>query len=164
MTLPNGAHAVFKLVNMLTGPVYNGPNKEIQGTKCWPFTGALNSEGRPYISIGGKKMLAYRVVFELVTGIELSSRTMIRHKCDNGSCCNPKHHETGGQVENMKDMRDRERHGLPHHTVRAIRKLHAMGGNTHQEIADLYGLGRSTVTEILSGLKYRDVKDDPDGT
>jgi len=159
MALPNTARSVFLVVNMLTGPVYEGPNESIKGTKCWPFTGALNSSGRPYISIDGKKLLAYRVVYELVTGLELGHREIIMHGCDNPICCNPAHLQSGDHDKNMKEMRDRERHGLPHHTVRAIRKLVAAGA-THKSVGDLYGLGRSTVTEIVSGLKYRYVEDE----
>lgn len=159
MPLPNTARSVFLVVNMLTGPEYTGPNKDLVGTKCWPFTGGLNSTGRPYISIEGKKLLAYRVVYELVTGRELERTDTIMHGCDNPVCCNPAHLQVGDHDTNMKEMRDRERHGLPHHTVRAIRKLVAAGA-THKSVGDLYGLGRSTVTEIVSGLKYRDVTEE----
>lgn len=101
-------------------------------------------------------VLAYRVVYELVHGVALGT-AVVRHRCDNPICCNPEHLELGTHEDNMRDMRERERHGLPHHTVRAIRKL-AEKGRTHREIAELYGLGRSTVTEIVQGLKYREVE------
>ncbi len=143
---------VFEYINMLTGPMH-----EQLGSRCWPFTNKLNSAGRPYVRDGGKMKLAYRIVWELVHGEQLPSSVVIRHKCDNPICCNPAHLEKGTQNENMKDMRDRERHGLPHHTVRAIRKL-AEQGRTHKEIAELYGVGRSTVTEIVQKLKYREVE------
>lgn len=148
--MTNKPHDVFQVVNMLTGPMC-----EALGSRCWPFTGKLSSNGRPYIRIEGKNVLAYRLTYELATGDTLGKR-VARHKCDNPVCCNPSHIEPGTHEDNMKDMRDRERHGLPHHTVRAIRKL-ADSGSSHQDIADLYGLGRSTVTEIVSRKKYRDV-------
>jgi hypothetical protein len=146
---------VFKHINMLTGPMC-----ERLGTRCWPFTSALSSNGRPYFRLAGKNVLAYRLVYELVKGVKLERTDVFRHKCDNPICCNPEHGEIGTHVENMKDMRDRERHGLPHHTVRAIRKLAKDPNNTHEHIAKLYGLGRSTVTEIVQGKKYREVDDD----
>jgi hypothetical protein len=102
---------------------------------CWPFKGKLNSKGRPYFTVDGEKFLAYR--------------------------CNPKHIVPGDHQANMNDMKERERHGMPHHVVRAIRKL-ATKGMTHQEIADLYGKGRSTITEVLTDVNYTHVKDEDD--
>lgn len=157
MPLPNNAKTVFTVVNMLTGPVYSGPNEEIVGTRCWPYTNATNSEGRPYFRVNGKNVLAYRLVYELMIGPP--GKKMVRHKCDNPICCNPKHLTLGTNTENMADMKERERHGMPHHVVRAMRKL-AAGGMSHQEIADLYGKGRSTVTEAINGDTYGHVGDD----
>lgn len=155
--LPNNAIAVFTVVNMLTGPMC-----ERLQSRCWPFTNALNSKGRPYYRVGGKNYLAYRLVYELMRGVELDSKTMLRHQCDNPICCNPAHLIEGGHQENMNDMKERERHGLPHHTVRAIRKAAQRPGVTHEDIAELYGLGRSTVSEIISGVHYSHVKEQDD--
>lgn len=155
MPLPNNAIAVFTVINMLTGPF-----NERLGSRCWPFTNKLNAKGRPYYRVAGKNYLAYRLVYELTTGEELPSSVMLRHKCDNQICCNPAHLEKGNHQENMNDMKERERHGLPHHTVRAIRKAAQRPGVTHEDIAELYGLGRSTVSEIISGVHYGHVTDE----
>lgn len=125
---------------------------------CWPFTGKVNNKGRPYFTVDGKKHLVYRLVYELVTGESLEG-FIARHKCDNEICCNPRHIEKGDHQENMNDMKERERHGLPHHTVRAIRKLGAVGIE-HKVIAERYGIGRSTVTEIINRVNYQHVKDE----
>jgi hypothetical protein len=159
MPLPNDASSVFKAVNMLTGPIYNGPNESIRGTRCWPFTNKLNSSGRPYFRVQGKNYLAYRLVYELVNG-ELDAELMILHQCDNPKCCNPAHLKAGTRQQNSDEMKERERHGLPHHTVRAIRKLASSGLQTHKDIAELYGIGRSTVTEIVGGVNYGHVSED----
>jgi hypothetical protein len=131
-------------------------------TPCWPFKGALSGSGRPYFTVQGKKILAYRLAFRLMHGDEaLPDNLIARHKCDNEICCNPSHIVKGTHDENMNDMKQRERHGLPHHTIRAIRKLGAVG-RRHQDIADLYGIGRSTVTEILGGVNYSHVDETGD--
>ena len=139
---------VFKLIDMSGG-----------SDSCWPFKGRLNSEGRPYFTADGVKQLAYRLVYELVTGNSTQGQ-IIRHSCDNPVCCNPSHLELGSHQENMNDMKERERHGLPHHAIRAIRKLGAIQGLSHQSIADRFGIGRSTVTEIISGVHYSHVEDE----
>ena len=142
---------VFKQINMMNGDI----------NVCWPFTGVLNKDGRPYFTYQGKKYLAYRVTYELLKGEELGTR-VARHTCDNERCCNPHHIIPGTHQENMDDMKQRERHGLPHHTVRAIKKLLKIG-RKHQEIADLYGVSRTVIAEISSGRNYAHVKEDEYG-
>ncbi|MCA2510524.1 MAG: helix-turn-helix domain-containing protein [Microcystis sp. M60BS1] len=137
---------VFKLIDMSGGK-----------DACWPFTGRPNSEGRPYIQIDGKKVLAYRLVYELVKGVSLGNQ-LIRHTCDNGLCCNPFHHIPGNHDENMEDMKQRERHGLPHHAVRAIRQL-GNSGLTHKIIAERYGVSETTVRDIINKRNYSHVQD-----
>jgi hypothetical protein len=150
MTRRNKPHDVFQSIDMSGGP-----------DACWPFKGKLNSKGRPYFTANGEKFLAYRLAYELVHGFGKLDGVMARHTCDNEVCCNPKHIVPGGQQDNMNDMKERERHGLPHHTVRAIRKLGAKeNGPTHEEIAELYGIGRSTVTEIINRTNYQHVGDE----
>lgn len=122
---------------------------------CWPFTGRPNSEGRPYIQIDGKKVLAYRVVYELVKGESLGTR-LIRHTCDNGLCCNPSHHIPGDHEENMDDMKQRERHGLPHHAVNAIRRLE--GVLSAKDAAKNFGVSETTVRDIWSKRNYAHVE------
>lgn len=148
MPYPNRAHDVFRSIDMTGGP-----------DACWPFKGKVNGKGRPYFTVSGKKHLAYRLAYELVNGEDSLSEVIARHTCDNEICCNPRHIEKGDHQENMNDMKQRERHGLPHHTVRAIRKL-AAANTTHQDIADLYGVSRVCVTEIVSRDNYKHVEDE----
>jgi len=130
-----------------------GPNA------CWPFTGKTNNKNRPYFTADGEKWLAYRLTYELVNGEGSLTGAIARHTCDNETCCNPSHVVPGTHQENMDDMKGRERHGLPHHTVRAIRKLGDIG-ITHSVIAERYGLGRSTVSEIIEGKNYSHVENE----
>jgi DNA invertase Pin-like site-specific DNA recombinase len=53
----------------------------------------------------------------------------------------------------MNDMKERERHGLPKHTVNAIRKLLDQG-ESHESIAEKFGTSRSTVGRIARGESY----------
>jgi hypothetical protein len=132
-------------------------------TPCWPFKGALSKNGRPYVQIDGKKYLAYRLSYECVHGLGSLDGKIACHQCDNEICCRPDHIKPGDHQKNMDEMKERERHGMPHHAVRAIRKL-ASQGRSHQEIADLYGIGRSTVTEIVNGVNYSHVDGDNNET
>ena len=140
MTKKNEPVDVFKNINLCAG------DKE----QCWEWKGIPNAkDGRPYITIEGTRRPAYVIVLELHTGEHAGGRYAL-HSCDNRICCNPHHLSWGDHQNNMDDMKERDRHGLPRTVIRAIRKL-LEGTNTHQEIADLYGISRETVTAINNG-------------
>jgi len=144
---------VFRVIDMSGGP-----------NACWPFTGKTNNKNRPYFTVDGVKYLAYRLVYELVHGEGSLDGFIARHSCDNEVCCNFRHVEPGDHQQNMDDMKGRERHGLPHHTVRAIRNLGDAGIN-HRAIGDRFGIARSTVSEIVERKNYQHVGDvEEDGT
>ena len=157
MRRKNQPHDVFKVIDMKSG----------DRNQCWPFKGELNDKGLPYFQAAGKKSVVYRLVYELVHGI-IPDGHVVRHKCDNGAdpnrvrgwvCCNPYHLETGTHQENMQDMRDRDRHGLSAHVVRNVRKLIA-DGRKQEDIAELYGISRQTVSDIARGVTHGHVTDD----
>lgn len=151
MTETNSKVAVFRYIDM-TGGV----------NACWPWKGNIASHGRPYFYSNGRKLIAYRVVYELTTGVTLEKNTgVIRHSCDNPVCCNPKHLTLGSHQENMDDMKQRERHGLPHHVVKAIKRLLA-AKRTQEEIAELYGISRELVSAISVGRVYKHIKENDD--
>ena len=123
---------------------------------CWPWKGQTNSQNRPYFRVGGKLVVAYRLVYELVHGVELTTDQLVRHKCDNGLCCNPKHLELGSHQENMDDMKDRERHGLSKNAVIAIKRLIQKKTKT-VDIAERFGVSVSTIYKIRNGSIYSHV-------
>lgn len=149
----NKATDVFRYINM-----HNGDTDV-----CWEWTGALGGrDNRPYFSCEGQKWLGYRLVYTLYHG-PLEKGQVVRHKCDNKLCCNPHHLESGTHQDNMNDMKERERHGLPHHTVKAIKRILAskaegVTDETHAEIAERFGVSRQTIGAINEGRVYQHVK------
>ena len=132
---------------------------------CWAWSGAWGgraSDRRPYFQAAGKRRIAYRWVYELVHG-PLGDDLLILHSCDQGGypigCCNPHHMRTGDHDTNMKDMTDRQRHGLPATVVRAIRRL-IESGETQQVIAERYGLTREAVSAIATERTYKHLADE----
>ena len=139
---PNRPVDVFKHIDM------SGGNEN----ECWEWKGRLNpKDNRPYFTIAGQRRPSYAVVLELYTGEEAKGR-VARHKCDNSVCCNPHHLIWGDHQDNMNDMKERERHGLPKIVVRAIRKL-LDEGHTQSHIAELYGVSRETISSISTGRR-----------
>jgi hypothetical protein len=125
---------------------------------CWEWKGSTTGKDkRPYVHIGGRHTAVARIVFDLFRETKLKDDEIARHTCDNSLCCNPYHLIRGTHKENMQDMRERERHGLPHHAVNAIRNL-ASQGVLHREIAKQFGISRRNVTDIVNRKTYVDVK------
>jgi DNA-binding XRE family transcriptional regulator len=135
--------------------------------ECWPYTGSAwggrSQDQRPYFMAAGRRQIAYRWVYELYYGVVLTPDKSILHSCDNGAfpiaCGNPKHMRVGTHQENMEDMKARNRHGMPAHVVQAIRKLLSQG-RTQQEIADLYGVARETISAIATQRNHGHVRTD----
>lgn len=126
---------------------------------CWEWKTTSKGGGRdnrPYFNFDGKKFLAYKFVYELMFG-KVDKGIVLRHKCDNQRCCNPFHLEQGTQAENMQDVKDRERAGLPKSVVKAIKQL-GSEGKTPKEIAKLYGLKIANVRTILRGDSYKEIE------
>ena len=135
---------VFKRINMHRG----------DSSVCWEWTGALNAkDGRPYITIQGVRRPAYVIVLELHTGEQANTRYAC-HSCDNSTCCNPHHLSWGTHQDNMNEMKERERHGLPTTVVRSIRNL-LSSGRSHSDIAHLYGVSRETITAINNRRSHK---------
>ena len=143
----NTINDVFKHINM------HGGNKDV----CWEWKLAFNAKDqRPYYTVDGKRKPAYAIALEAYKGAK-TKRQVAMHSCDNGTapvgCCNPYHLSWGTHIQNMNDMKDRERHGLPTTVVRAIKVL-LIEGVTHSIIAARYGISRETVTAINTGRTH----------
>jgi DNA-binding XRE family transcriptional regulator len=150
MPTQNDPIAVFRYYNMQVGQ-----------DECWVWAGpwgGQSRERRPYFMAGRRRQIAYRWVYELVHGVTLTPDQPILHSCDNGGhpigCGNPAHLRLGTREENTNDMMSRERHGLPKTVVRAIRTLLEQG-KTQEEIANVYGIARTTVSAIATGRSHK---------
>jgi hypothetical protein len=81
---------------------------ELKGTKCWPYTAALDNYGYGMFSYEGQNIHAHRVAYFLEYG-EWPEPSGL-HKCDFAACCNPIHIRPGTQDENNKDTSRKGRH------------------------------------------------------
>jgi hypothetical protein len=150
----NSAIDVFKYYDITPGP--NG---------CWQWHGSWGGqerEKRPYFMAGRRRQIAYRWVYELYHGIILTPDQYVLHNCDCGGypigCGSVHHMRLGTRTENTNDAIERDRLGLPKTVVRAIRKLLAEG-RTQQDIADVYGVARTTISAIATGRSHASVED-----
>lgn len=141
---------VFSKINM------HGGDKEV----CWEWTDSFNGKGLPLFRLGDKKVYPYRLVYELVHG-PIPQGLVVRHKCDNGAepvgCCNPHHLELGTPQDNVDDRTKRERQGLTHSMVKAIRRMEGTGRSV-SEIKEFTGLPEGTIRDILARRTYKNVE------
>lgn len=131
--------------------------------ECWPWLGTWGGrerDRRPYFMVDGKRTMAYRIVYELVVE-PIPDGMMILHSCDHGGypigCTNPAHLSLGQHQQNMDEMRQRQRHGLPATVVAAIRRM-LERGDTQESIAHVYAISRETVSAIATGRVYKPMR------
>jgi hypothetical protein len=132
-------------------------------TPCWIWTGASSSNGYGQIAWNGQVLSTHRLSYELHCG-PIPHGLCVLHKCDVPSCCCPDHLFVGTDRDNWLDAieKGRTRHrGAEHGGARLtedgvieIRRLVAEGHQTHHEIAEQFGVSRSTVSQIKRGASW----------
>lgn len=85
--------------------------KTITTAGCWEWVGSKRRYGYGQVYFNGKSAVkAHRVAWELAYG-PVSDGLCVLHKCDNTACINPDHLFLGSQLDNIRDMNLKGRHG-----------------------------------------------------
>lgn len=131
---------------------------------CWNWKAGKQSKGYGSFGVGGGKTeLAHRMAYEITFG-SIPDGLIVRHKCDNRTCCNPGHLLLGTIADNNRDtvMRGRtargERNGrakLKEFQVRAIREQYKNKTSTQTALALAYKVSRSTIANIVKERYWR---------
>jgi hypothetical protein len=122
------------------------------------------SAGKPKRTIA-----AHRLSFCMHYG-DLPARAVVRHRCDNEGCVNPKHLILGTQLDNMADRAERGRTAalrgernprakLTTSQVREIRQKYVPYTKSATELAKRFGVSRRVIAFVVGGRKrhYADV-------
>lgn len=92
------------------------------GEPCWLWMGSRNSAGYGALTYrwrrGPRKgkvgrKLVHRLAFMLFKRRKISTKSVVMHRCDVRLCCNPAHLLAGKDVDNMRDMVNKDRHRTP---------------------------------------------------
>lgn len=127
---------------------------EVTEAGCWEWR--KSGDGRyGHFYMLGVKFKSHVASAILWRGIYLrSARRVLRHQCDNASCCNPGHLKPGSQKENRQEASERGRvkHGLTKATVARIRNLITRGYTDTQIVERVKkACHRTTVMRIRKG-------------
>ena len=129
---------------------------------CWPWLGYQNKHGYGQYKLARKARWAHRVAYALHHNTEPDG-LVIRHSCDNPSCCNPHHMLTGSLADNVADRVARQRSAfgtkncnakLTEDAVRKIRK----DSRPVQVIADEYGVHYSNISRVRRNESWTHVE------
>lgn len=132
---------------------------------CWLWMGCDNGIGYGVARLNKKTNHAHRVAYLLTTGKTLDRLTVVRHKCDNRLCCNPKHLEEGTNADNIRDWQERliDQKGehnfaskLKNKQVAEIKKM-LKSGIEGQDIAPMFGVSVGTISMIKSGRTWKGI-------
>ena len=160
----------FRRKVLLDPNVYFWPkvSNRDQPDACWEWQGT-RSNGYGSFMTKGRNERTHRHTMELTMGRRLTSREFVCHRCDNPPCCNPAHLFIGTPADNIHDMirKGRQRLNpllgesspvakLTTDIVLAIRREYRPGVS-HQELADRYSVGTTTIGNILHRRTWRHV-------
>jgi len=116
-------------------------------TECWPWTGCKRG-GYGRLRVGGrygKLFVATRLVYWLVNKIDPGPLEVL-HRCDNPSCCNPRHLWLGTDADNNVDKENKGRAAHPIGYKNGLAKLTE---------ADIVPIRRSPLTNRDLAREYR---------
>lgn len=138
---------------------------------CWHYRNTSPTEYGRILTLMDdgrrRRWKAHRVAYELVIG-PIPDGMEVLHHCDNPPCCNPIHLAAGTHLENMIDCGKKGRRAsfagsangnakITEDDVRSIRKFYATGGYSYFELGNHFGVGKSTIHKIITGVAWRHV-------
>ena len=126
---------------------------------CILWSPSKGRGGYGFFENRGKKILAHRMMWEKANGRSIPHGWIILHTCDNPLCVNPRHLTLGTPAMNAADCNRKGRRTqakLTSGAVIVLRALHAQG-TTKRELATAFGVDRSTISEAVRGVTWKEV-------
>lgn len=131
---------------------------------CWEWQGSY--EG-PYgrHKLGGKRRQVNRIMYTLIFGCTPEDK-FVCHACDNPKCVRPDHLFLGTPSDNIADRSSKNRQAtgsrigsskLTEEQVYEIKQLLHIRDHSRRQIAEMFGVGESTVCKIIQGINWAHV-------
>lgn len=147
----------------------DGPTMQGMTTQCWVWTASTWRFGYGRFSVKGVSTPAHRVSFGLDNIPEGMS---VLHRCDNRLCVRRSHLFLGTIADNNADTRKKRRHShgrkhgdlmrgekscravLSEEDVKSMKEEYAKEGVSQKELAEKYGVHRSTISRAINGNRW----------
>lgn len=128
-------------------------------TECWE----ANTRHPSKYGIGnflGKRMLLHRLSYQIFNG-DIPEGLVIRHKCDNPPCCNPKHLETGTNYDNVQDkiIRERQQSHLKKDAV--VKILKNIENKTAKQLSIEFNTSQESIHSIWNRKTWKHINISP---
>lgn len=127
---------------------------------CWEWQGAKSSKGYGRIKYDGKRWATHRLMAHIQLS-DVSTESVVCHRCDNTCCLNPEHLWVGTQKQNVddRDAKGRrnqargERQGSSKLTEIQVQKIR-LDTRKQSVIAAAYGITRAHVGNLKSNRAW----------
>lgn len=130
---------------------------------CWELRGAAHRQGYKRLKVNYRNKYAHRLAYETWVGV-LSDDEIVRHRCDNPPCINPKHLLPGTQKHNTADREERNRgnHAKGERNAAAVMtwaKVAELRANPNRlsilGLSLYYDISMTTVKNIRAGRTWK---------
>ena len=135
--------------------------------KCWNWIGGcFTRDGYGQIGICGQMRRSHRISWIIHFG-KIPNKLYVLHKCNNRKCIRPDHLYLGTQFENMRDAilagnlsPKGEKNGRSRISERDVLMIRDLYKNFHwkqKQLAELFKIGRSTISHIIRNFTWSHV-------
>jgi hypothetical protein len=138
--------------------------------ECWNWLGEVSCHGYGRFSPTGKKkdrIMAHRMMWIINHG-PIPKGKEICHRCDNPTCCNPKHLFCGTHKQNMSDCKNKNRLNTPKGEHQGSSKLTAAQVTqirfmyrpfvvSQKMIANLFGVSERCISLIIKRKNWKHI-------
>lgn len=135
-------------------PALNKVTEEDRGyeSPCWIWQGCIEQDGygRRRNPNGRGKVQVHRYHYEQEYG-PVPRDIELHHKCEVKSCYRPSHLEPLARKPHSRLARSVK---LSVDMAEEIREMHTTGNYTHREIGEIFGVARTTVSNVINGHKW----------
>lgn len=128
---------------------------------CWPWLASKSNRGYGKWHYNGKNLRSHRFAFWLETN---TNPEAVCHKCDNPSCCNPKHLFAGTNGTNNKDRAIKGRSAHPKGELHPASILNSedvlfikKSNLSRKDLAKKFNIHQMTVGQIIRGERWQHI-------
>ncbi|MFQ3543637.1 HNH endonuclease signature motif containing protein [Halobacillus rhizosphaerae] len=150
-------------------PLVDLPNRlkpieiEVNDRGCHLVTSHSKSkDGHVKIRVNNKRFLLHRIAYEQNIG-KIPDGLVVRHKCDNANCINPKHLELGTHADNVNDRVKRNRsakgskNGRSKLTEDNVKYIKSNLELKNSHLAKLFNVDRKVIYDIRNGNTWKHI-------